>query len=80
MIIHTIAFVTSVVEHWLEQEIAQGFYHDNAYHSLCYTSCRELAGTGNNLNGSTMIIHTTAFVTPVVENWLEQEITSMGLP
>ena len=28
MITHTMAFVTPVVEHWLEQEIAQWVHHE----------------------------------------------------
>ena len=27
-----------------------------------------------------MLAHTTAFVTPVVEHWLERDISSMGPP
>ena len=33
-IAHTIAFVTPVVEHWLEREIAQCVHHE-ALHSGC---------------------------------------------
>ena len=57
-ITHTTAFVTPVVEHWLEQEIAQWVHQegsirrphkqDSTYHGLCYTSRGALAGTRNS--------------------------------
>ena len=58
---------------------------DCTYHGLCYTSCGALAGMRNSSMGpphegffymyhpTDRIAHTTAFVTPVVEHWLERE-------
>ena len=51
---HTTAFVTPVVEHWLDREIDSGQagrtrdpQTGDTYHSLCYTSRGALAGPGN---------------------------------
>ena len=99
--VHTTAFVTPVVEHWLEREILHTPSHSyyipqplllqlwstgwnekyyihhpthTTYHSLCYSCCGALVGTRNIIYTIPLILHTTAFVTPVVEHWLEREI------
>ena len=58
---------------------------DSTYHGLCYTSRGALAGTRNSSMGyinhpTYRITHTTAFVTPVVEHWLEREIAQWVYP
>ena len=63
---------------------------DSTYHGLCYTSRGALAGTINTSMGpphegffymhhpTDRITHTTAFVTPVVEHWLEREVKAFS--
>ena len=134
-IAHTTAFVTPVMEHWLEREIAQWVHHEGSiqrpivqlfsclqnvhrqgkeytcFFFFCFFLFNDTLNTfylqlyvlrhmvkdhsdsekGNpllphrlllsiNSTGSFIctipdrITHTTAFVTPVVEHWLEREI------
>ena len=115
-------FVTPVVEHWLEREIAQWVHpmkdqsddpshhertllpqsyislpeywegkaltdadrQDSTYHGLCYTSREGESMEYWEWNHWPMqtdrITHTTAFVTPVVEHWMEREIAQWVHP
>ena len=109
-IAHTTAFVTPVVEHWLEREIAQWVHpmkdrsddpshHERTLLPRSYISLRHMVKDhSNSKRGNYLpplhrllfpitskrsficttpterITHTTAFVTPVVEYWLEREI------
>ena len=78
-IAHTTAFVTPVVELWLEPEIAQRVHHEESI-------WRPIAPWANALtmelhltpfymhHPTDRIAHTTAFVAPAVELWLEWEI------
>ena len=63
----------------------------NTHHNLCYDSCGALDGRkeGNILfndalfymhHSTDRIAHTMAFVTPVMEHWLEQEIAQWVHP
>ena len=86
-ITHTMAFVTPVVKHWLERDIAQwGFFYmhhptDRITHTTAFVTPvvghwleREIAQWGFfYIHHSTdRITHTTAFVTHVVDHWLER--------
>ena len=118
-IAHTTAFVTPVVEHWLEREIAQWVHpmkdrsddpshHERTLLLRSYISLRlygvrhivkyhTYSERGNPLPPHGLlfpinskgyfictipdrIAHTTAFVTPVVEHWLEREIAQWVHP
>ena len=68
-ITHTTAFVTPVMEHWLEREI-QVAREETRYRHMGY-SFRLAARV---LLYADRITHTTVFVTPVVKPWLEREI------
>ena len=50
---------------------------DSTYHGLCYTSRGALAYMHHPTD---RIAHTTAFVTPVVEHWLEREVAQWVHP
>ena len=104
-ITHTTAFVTPVMEHWLEREIAQWVHpmkdrsDDPPHHertlylwatsrSPYYGNSHMVKDCSDSKRGNLMlifyatsdqfmyirIVHTTAFVAPVVEHWLEREI------
>ena len=60
------AFVTPVVEHWLEREIAQWVHYEGSIR-------RPIAPWAKAYHRATSR-SSTAFVTPVVEHWLEWEI------
>ena len=61
----TTTFVTPVVEHWLEREVAQWV------HPMKDRSKDPLHHERTLLPQSYRITHTTTFVTPVMEHWLE---------
>ena len=75
-IAHTTAFATPVVENWLEREMAE---------RVSQRERKPTAATWATLSDQQQVFfyvhhptdrtaHTTAFATPVVENWLEREI------
>ena len=88
-IAHTTGFVTPVVEHWLEREIAQWVHpmkdrsDDPSHHerTLLPRSYR-LYGVRHMVKDhpTERIAHTTGFVTPVVAHWLEREIAQWVHP
>ena len=71
---HTTAFVTPVVEHWLEQEIAPLIHHEGLIRRPLYGLLFPISSKGMFIctTPQTGFTHTTAFVTPVVEHWLKQ--------
>ena len=86
MIAHTTAFVTPVVEHWLEREIAQWvhpmkdrsddpLHHERTVLPRSYISFPAARALYMNRH---RIAHTTATVTPVVQNKLGKEIAQKG--
>ena len=93
---HTTAFVTSVVEHWLEREKTrkEGNVLFNDAHNTFYlrlygvrhmvkdhsdsergTRCRHMGYSFRLAARVLLYAHTKAFVTPVVEHWLERELS-----
>ena len=85
-IAHTTAFVTPVVEHWLEREIAQWvhpmkdrsddpLHHERTLLPRSYISFPAARALYMNRH---RIAHTTATVTPVVQNKLGKEIAQKG--
>ena len=84
-IAHTTAFVTAVVEHWLEREIAQWVHpmrdrsDDLSHHerTLLPQSYISLPYIHHPID---RIANTTAFVTAVVEHWLEREMAQWVHP
>ena len=84
---HTPAFVTPVVEHWLDREIDSsraGCTRDpqtgDTYTPLLHQSW-STGWTGKQTVAEPVVqethrqgTHTTAFVTPVVEHWLDREM------
>ena len=74
-IIHTTAFVTPVVGHWLEREIVV------VKDIVRVTCCRHYMGYSDEQqvflyihHPTCRIAHTTAIVTPDVEHWMEREV------
>ena len=68
------------MEHWLEREIERGTGDDTLYlqlygieHMVKNHLVRETP-TAATTRATDKIAHTTAFVIPVVEHWLEREI------
>ena len=84
-----LAFVTPVEEHWLEQEIAQWVHpmkdrsNDPSHHQgRKYLFCNEprLMGRNSSTLSPGLNSRLLAFVTPVEEHWLEQEIAQWVHP
>ena len=82
-ITHTTAFVTPVVEHWLEREIAQWVHRYRTSQvvieeTIAATSWATLSDQQQGFfymhHPTGRIAHTTAFVILTVEHWLEREI------
>ena len=67
---HTMAFVTPVVEHWLEQDIAK-WVDPTTHHTM---SERSYHRATSHSYPTKRIAHISAFVIPVMEHWLEREI------
>ena len=90
-ITHTTAFVTPVVEDWVEREIAQ-WVHPMKYRSDDNRTMSERSYHGATSRSSFHRLikkernvlfndaHSTTFVTPVVEHWLEREIAQWVHP
>ena len=97
-IAHTTAFVSPVVEHWLDEEGRKWLFNDalNTFYLRLYGVKHMVKDHIDSERGNPppphgllfpirskvsfymhhptdMITHTTAFVTPVVEHWLERE-------
>ena len=90
-IAHTTAFVTPVVEHWLEREIAQWVHHEgsirwpiapwaNTLTTELYLAPLITETVFHIYHSTNRIAHTTAFVTPVMKHWLERENNSRCPP
>ena len=94
-IAHTMAFVTPVMENWLERDLegrkeGNVLFNDalNTFYLQLYDIRHIVKDHSDSERGNPLlqqvffymhhptdrISHTTAFVTPVVEHWLEQEI------
>ena len=76
-IAHTTAFVTPVVDHWMERNGSTYRSIDPATHR---TMSERFYHGGISAVKNNLIAHTTAFVTPVVDHWLEREIAQWVHP
>ena len=83
-ITHTTIFVTPVVEHWMEREIAQWVHpmkdrsDDPSHHERTLAPCCEYVRCPKRIHAIRFSLF--FLVTPVVEHWLEREIAQWVHP